>query len=220
MAQGEKQENKNLIKHSVCYLAFKRMFDIFASLLALIVLFPLFAVVAFKIKKQDGGPVFFKQVRVGKDFKKFEIIKFRTMRVGAENLEECLDEEALAKYKSEYKLFQDPRITKFGHKLRATSIDELPQLINILKGEMSFTGPRPILEDEMNTYYPDTKEKLVSMKPGLTGYWQAYERNLVTYESGVRQQMEMYYIENAGFWFDIKILFKTVATVLKQNGAI
>ena len=124
----------------------------------------------------------------------------------------------MEQYRTEFKIDNDPRITKIGNVLRKLSLDELPQLFNILKGDISIVGPRPIVEKETQIYGKDV-EKLLSVKPGLTGYWQAYARNNATYESGERQKMEMYYVDNNSLWLDIKILFKTVISVLKKEGA-
>lgn len=130
-----------------------------------------------------------------------------------------LTPEQIEQYKKEYKIDNDPRVTKIGKILRKTSLDELPQLLNILKGQLSVVGPRPIVEDELNKYTDEQRKKFLSVKPGLTGYWQAYARNNATYESGIRQRMEMHYVDNASFWFDLKIIFKTVVSVIKKTGA-
>lgn len=200
------------------YRIVKRSFDIVSAAAALILLSPVFFIIAIIIKQEDGGPVIYRQSRIGQNGKPILVYKFRSMRVGAENVEEMLTPEQLKRYRQEYKLDEDPRITRCGGKLRKTSLDELPQLVNIIKGEMSVIGPRPVLEDEL-LHYGQNRRKFLSIKPGLTGYWQAYARNTVTYESGERQRMEMYYIENAGVLLDIRILFKTISTVIKKKGA-
>ncbi len=138
--------------------------------------------------------------------------------MNVKNLEKLLTPEQLEQYRTEFKIDNDPRITKIGNVLRKLSLDELPQLFNILKGDISIVGPRPIVEKETQIYGDDVG-KLLSVKPGLTGYWQAYARNNATYESGERQKMEMYYIDNNSLWLDIRILFKTVFSVLKKEGA-
>ena len=122
-------------------------------------------------------------------------------------------------YYTEFKIDNDPRITKIGNILRKTSLDELPQLFNVLFNNMSLIGPRPLIESEIQMNYADTYQELLSVKPGVTGYWQAYARNNATYQSGERQEMELYYVHHASAWLDIKILFKTVITVLKREGA-
>lgn len=125
--------------------------------------------------------------------------------------------EQMKEYKENFKLENDPRITKIGKILRKTSLDELPQIINILKGELSIIGPRPIIEPELEKY-EENKEKFLSLTPGLTGYWQANGRSNTTYEE--RMQMELYYVDNMSFKLDIKIFFKTILSVIKREGAV
>lgn len=197
------------------YLTAKRVFDVVASVLALVLLSPLMLVIALLILLEDGGPVFYKHLRVGKDGELFQMYKFRTMRVNADDL---LTPEQLQEYQQEFKLENDPRVTRVGRTLRMSSLDELPQLLNILHGEMSFVGPRPIVEDEFENYTAEETAEFQSMKPGLTGYWQAYARNDATYLSGERQAMEMYYIHHASIWLDVRILFKTVDAVVHKSG--
>ena len=140
------------------------------------------------------------------------------MKMNVKNLEKLLTPEQLEQYRTEFKIDNDPRITKIGNVLRKLSLDELPQLFNILKGDISIVGPRPIVEKETQIYGDDV-EKLLSVKPGLTGYWQAYARNNATYESKEKKKMKMYYVEHNSLWLDIKILFKTVISVIKKEGA-
>ena len=206
-------------KRKTGYYICKRIFDVIVAALALIVLSPAFLVLAIMIKCQDGGPVFFKQMRIGKNRKEIGIYKFRSMKVGADRLEDVLTPEELEEYKKEFKLDHDPRITKIGQFLRKTSLDELPQLVNILCGSLSFVGPRPILEEEVHVYTEEEQEKFFSVTPGLTGYWQAYARNNATYATGERQKMELNYIERASLWFDFKILLRTVKVVILRDGA-
>lgn len=217
------------------FFFFKRAFDIFASLLASVVLIVPLAVVAVMIMIKDPGNPFYIQTRVGKGGKPLKILKFRTMRKNADKLEDMLTPEQLEEYKKEYKLDDDPRLigykkegdgkTCFGARLRQMSIDELPQIpYNILiKGDMSVVGPRPILREELEKYYtPAQQDDLLAVKPGLTGYWQAYARNDAKYQiggGGARQQMELYYIENMSPMLDIKIMFKTISSVLLRKGA-
>ncbi len=206
-------------KRKYIYLFFKRVFDVICSVLALIILSPVLLAVAILVKREDGGPVFYKHRRVGFHGAEIAIYKFRSMRVNADKLEDMLTPEQLAQYSKEFKVDNDPRITKIGNFLRRTSLDELPQLINILKGELSFVGPRPIMEKELLTYYPGEKGvRLLSVKPGLTGYWQAYARNNALYEDGERQKMELYYVKNHSFLLDLKILFATVGAVIRKSG--
>ncbi len=200
------------------YKVVKRVVDIAASLLGLIVLSPVFLILAMIIRLSDGGSVFYGHTRIGYKGKKISVYKFRSMKTNAGDLEKILTPEQLEQYVKEFKIDNDPRITKIGNFIRRTSLDELPQLINILKGELSIVGPRPIVEKETEIYGKDIA-KLLSVKPGLTGYWQAYARNNATYESGERQKMEMYYVDNCSLWLDIKILFRTVFSVIKEDGA-
>ena len=178
----------------------------------------MFIILAVIIRMSDGGSVFYGHTRVGYKGKKISVYKFRSMKTNAGDLEKILTPEQLEQYVKEFKIDNDPRITKIGGFLRKTSLDELPQLINILKGELSIVGPRPIVEKETEIYGKDIA-KLLSVKPGLTGYWQAYARNNATYESGERQRMEMYYVEHCSLWMDIKILFRTVFSVIREDGA-
>ena len=200
------------------YHFIKRAIDIVCSALGILVLLPVFLIVGFLVKWEDGGKVFYGHLRVGQNGKKIRVYKFRSMKMNVGNLEKLLTPEQLEQYKKEFKIDNDPRITRIGNFIRKTSIDELPQLLNILTGDISIVGPRPIVEKETEIYGDDIA-KLLSVKPGLTGYWQAYARNNATYESGERQKMEMYYVDNNSLWLDIKILFKTVESVLKKEGA-
>ena len=141
------------------------------------------------------------------------------MKLHADKLEDMLTPEELARYYKEFKLDNDPRVTKVGAFIRRHSIDELPQFVNILKGDMAFIGPRPLVQKEVDVNYPDNKELLLSIKPGLTGYWQAFARNNVGYENGERQKMELYYIERSCWSLDLKILLRTAQVVLTGDGA-
>ena len=208
---------KTAEKSSMYYLV-KRAFDIVVSMIGIVVSLPILIVVSILIKLEDNGNVLYKHQRVGKDGKPLYMYKFRSMKKLDKPLEEILTPEQLYQYRTEFKIDNDPRITKIGNVIRKTSIDELPQLFNILLGDMSLVGPRPITKEEVELYGKD-KSLLLSVKPGLTGYWQAYGRNNVTYESGERQKMELYYCNNQSLVFDVKILFKTVVSVIKKDGA-
>lgn len=214
------------------YFIVKKCFDFFAAFLASIILIIPFVVISLVIMVKDRGSPFYVQERVGKNGTPIHIAKFRSMKMGADHLEDMLSPELLEEYRREYKLEDDPRLIGwqkhgdgkkcFGGIIRKTSLDELPQIIwNILiKGDMSIVGPRPILEDELyNNYTPEQQKALLSVKPGLTGYWQAYARNNANYNTGERQQMELYYVAHASVWLDIKIIFATVGAVLKGRGA-
>nr|WP_246098593.1 sugar transferase [Saccharibacillus brassicae] len=193
--------------------------DAVASLIGLILLSPVFLILAILIKVEDPkGPVFFKQKRFGRNSKMFNIYKFRSM---ATNAEQRLKEDPVLYQKyvaNNYKLEQgeDPRITSIGRFLRKTSLDELPQLLNVLKGEMSLVGPRPIVAQELKEY-KDRKNDLLSVKPGVTGYWQVSGRSDVGYPE--RVDLELYYVYHRTIWLDIRILFSTVVSVLLKRGA-
>lgn len=223
---------ENSLKQDKVYLLFKRCFDIASSFcVSILLLFPLLILASIVMIKDPGNP-FYVQKRVGQNGKEIHLAKLRSMRKGADNLEAMLTPEQLEQYKKEYKLDDDPRLIGyrvkgdsercFGAFLRRSSLDELPQIIwNIcIKGDMSVVGPRPILQNELEENYTLEEQKLfLSVKPGLTGYWQAYARNNAHYEDGKRQQMELYYVQNASFWLDIKIIFATVGAVLHKRGA-
>ena len=208
---------KELSDNKPGYNFVKRCGDLFLSFIA----FPAFAVVylivAILLKIQDGGPVLYKAERVGLDGKHFYMYKFRTMKLNADKLEDFLSPDELKEYRKEYKLENDPRVTKMGNILRKTSMDELPQIINIIKNDMSLIGPRPIVEKETEMY-GDKKSLFLSVKPGLTGYWQAYARNDVGYTDGRRQEMELHYIKNRSVRLDIKIFFATIKRVITKKG--
>lgn len=183
----------------------KRVFDFIISLIGVIVLSPIILIVTLVVKFTSPGPMLFKQRRIGKNNVEFEIYKFRTMRIDTPNVPTHLLENP------------EQWITPVGKFLRKTSLDELPQLFNILKGDMTIIGPRPIVEKEISKY-GDKAEKLFSVVPGLAGYWQANGRSDTTYEE--RVEMDMYYIDNMSFYLDVKILFQTAISVLKGEGAI
>ena len=201
-----------------CYECFKRIFDLVVSLVAVIVLSPVLLVISLAIRLEDRGPILYRAQRVGRGGKPITVYKFRSMRMHADRLEDMLTPEELEEYKKNYKLEHDPRITKVGAFLRKTSLDELPQLFNILVGTLSLVGPRPVLQEETELY-GDKRELLLSCKPGLTGLWQVRGRSNVTYENGRRQALEMQYVSQRSLWLDIKILFWTVGAVVRMDGA-
>ena len=208
------ERNRNSV-----YAVSKRAFDICASAVAIILLSPVLLIISAIVYLGDPGPVIYGQLRIGKNGKAFKMWKFRSMYKNADKMIDQLTDEQRRQYITEFKIDNDPRITPVGNFLRKTSLDELPQLFNVLCNDMSLVGPRPMIESEIQTYYADMFDTLLSVKPGVTGYWQAYARNNATYQSGQRQQMELYYIHNASAWLDIKILSKTVISVLKREGA-
>ena len=195
----------------------KRLFDIIVSFLGLLILSPLFLLLTILIKCDSKGPVFFIQKRVGRNGKKFGIFKFRTMRINAEELIASFTPEQLKESKENFKLKNDPRITRVGKFLRNTSLDELPQLINIFIGNMSLVGPRPIVEEELE-WYGEKKNVLLSVRPGLTGWWATNGRSEVSYPE--RCDYELYYVYNCSLLLDIKILFKTFSAVFSRKGAM
>ncbi|TAK78484.1 MAG: exopolysaccharide biosynthesis protein [Aquabacterium sp.] len=188
--------------------------------LALLLMFsPLLLMVTWMIWKRDGLPVFFGHYRVGRDGKLFRCLKFRTMARDAERmLAELLrdDPAARAEWEKDQKLTHDPRITPVGHFLRRTSLDELPQLFNVLRGEMSLVGPRPITVGELKRY-GGVRWHYLSVRPGMTGLWQVSGRNNTTYEE--RVALDRSYVEQRSMWLDLRILFKTVGVVVARDGA-
>lgn len=199
------------------YIKIKRVIDVIFASIALILLSPVFAIIAIAIKIDSKGPVFFAHKRIGKNGNIIKLYKFRSMVINAEELIKSFTPEQMREYKENYKLTNDPRITKVGKFLRKTSLDELPQLINIINGDLSIIGPRPVVADELEKYGVN-KDKFLSVTPGLTGYWAANGRSNTTYEQ--RMEMELYYIDNLSLKMDIKVFFKTILSVLKKEGAI
>ncbi|HDC4245186.1 TPA: undecaprenyl-phosphate galactose phosphotransferase WbaP, partial [Escherichia coli] len=206
----------NLAKASSRIL--KRIFDLVGSIAIIITISPLLLYIYNKVKK-DGGPAIYSHERIGKGGKIFKCLKFRSMVTNSkEVLEDLLSKDIQAKqeWEATFKLKNDPRITKIGHFLRRTSLDELPQLFNVLKGEMSLVGPRPIITAELEKYNDEVAYYLLS-KPGMTGLWQVSGRSDVDYET--RVYLDTWYVKNWSMWNDIAILFKTIGVVLKKDGA-
>ena len=206
-------------KEKPIFFFIKRCIDIILSLLGLIILSPVFLLIAILIKKEDHGNVFYKHKRIVHMNKDIYIYKFRSMTNKYKTFDEfyqTLSDEQKQEWDENFKLENDPRITKIGNFLRKTSLDELPQIINILKGDMSVIGPRPVVNDEIEKY-GNQKAKFLSVKPGLTGYWAANGRSATTYEDRIK--LELYYIDHCSLLLDIKIFFKTILSVLKKEGA-
>ncbi len=197
------------------YSFFKRIFDIIFSAIGLIVLSPLMLIVAIIIKIDSSGPVLFKQNRVGKGGTIFMMYKFRSMCTDAE-----IQLDKLKKHNQKdgpvFKIFNDPRVTRFGRIIRRTSIDELPQLVNILKGDMSFVGPRPPIPYEVSQYN-DYQLQRITVKPGLTCYWQIGGRSNLSFDDWI--ELDIKYIHERSFWTDLKILLRTLPAVLRRDGA-
>ncbi|MFS8354562.1 sugar transferase [Bacillus nitratireducens] len=198
------------------YLFMKRLMDMVGALCGLILLLPIFFIVALLIKLEDPkGPIFFKQNRVGKNEKEFGMYKFRSMVTGAEEkLKELLQHNEVSG--AMFKMKDDPRVTKIGKFIRKTSIDELPQLLNVLKGEMSLVGPRPPLPREVKEYTSYDKQRLL-VTPGCTGLWQVTERNSVGFKEMV--ELDLTYIQHRSLWFDVKLIFKTVLVLFGSKDA-
>ncbi len=199
------------------YIVIKRVLDIVISFFGMIILSPIFLIIAAIIKLDSKGPVFFVHKRIGKDGKEIGIYKFRTMVDNAEDLIKEFTDEQKKEFRECYKLQHDPRVTKIGKFLRKTSLDELPQILNILKGDLSIIGPRPVIKEELEKYGRN-REKFISVKPGLTGYWAANGRSDTTYAE--RVQMELFYIDNMSLGLDIQVFLKTIVAVIKKEGAI
>lgn len=193
----------------------KRAIDFVGSICMGICLSPLITLIAIIIKMEDRGPIFYRRRVVGLDGEHFDAFKFRTM---VENADEVLVKAPflMAEFQKNYKLRDDPRLTKAGKVLRKMSIDELPQLYNVLKGQMSLVGPRMVTPEELERYGSFKKER-TRFKPGITGYWQVNGRQEVDYDE--RIQMDMFYMKHWNIWFDIQILFKTLLKVIGMEGA-
>lgn len=200
---------------------FKRIMDICGAIVGIAILIPLtFVVKIVNILNKDYGPLFYSHERLGKNGKHFKMYKFRSMCMNSQEILEKLlkeDEEARKEWEEHRKLNDDPRITKIGKVLRKTSLDEFPQFLNVLKGEMSLVGPRAVIDGEIDKF-GDFKDAVLSVKPGVTGYWATHGRSETSYEE--RVEMEFYYVSNNSIFMDIGILLKTVISVIKKEGAI
>lgn len=197
----------------------KRLTDTIIASVALIFLLPVLVPIALLVRLSDGGPAIFRQKRIGRNGKEFFCLKFRSMHVdAAQQLKELLERDPLAReeWKATQKLENDPRITRLGNFLRKTSLDELPQLINIIKGEMSIVGPRPIVRNEIEKYGEHFRH-YSSVRPGLTGLWQVSGRSETTYDERVALDVE--YVQDRSYFMDLKIMAMTVPAVLTSDGA-
>ena len=199
------------------YSVTKKSMDLILSFIGLILLIPVFLILAILVKLDSKGPVFYAHTRKGKNRSDIKIYKFRTMYSNSDEIFESFSDEQKEEYYKNFKLDNDPRVTKVGDFLRRTSLDEIPQLANVLKGDLSLVGPRPIVEKEI-CKYGQYADKLFSVIPGITGYWQSHGRSDTSYEE--RIEMDMYYIDNRSILLDIKIMFKTVISVIKKEGAV
>lgn len=215
------EKKESTAKVGVLYYVCKKIIDILAGLTGtiLIIFITIFVAIMRLVKKENDGPIFYTQIRVGKNGKQFKLYKYRSMVMNAdEKLKDYLEknEKAREEYKKYKKLKKDPRITTVGKFLRRTSLDEFPQFINVLKGDMSFVGPRPYLYREKEDM-GESFNKIVSVKPGITGYWQVNGRNDVDFQD--RLNMDTYYIEHRGLVMDFKIILKTFFKTLRKEGA-
>ena len=209
MKKKKKQYSKKYF-----YKIIKTIFDLFFSSIILIVGLPIFLIIASLIKLSSRGPIFYLQERIGKNNIPFRCIKFRTMYPEAKDILENLlmkDEKLKKEFEATHKLKNDPRITTIGKLLRKTSLDELPQFINVLRGEMSIVGPRPIVKDEIIKYEENFK-KVSSINPGITGLWQVSGRNNLSYKR--RVILDLNYVENYNFLMDLRILIRTLGVIL------
>ena len=217
--QGDRRISRSL--QSLDGELFKRLFDILFSLSVLILFAPVYLLLAFLIALSSSGPIFYVQERVGKNRKRFYCLKFRTM---VENADDILLEimenspHLRQEFEDNFKLKQDPRITGIGRFLRMTSLDEFPQFWNVLKGDMSVVGPRPLVEEELPRYGRHIN-KILTIRPGITGLWQVSGRNDIPYPR--RVQIDLYYANDKNLWMDMWILFKIIGVVIfpKNNGA-
>lgn len=205
----EKRESR------LIYSLFKRLIDVIGSLIGLIILSPILIIIGILIKLESRGPIIFSQKRVGLNGEEFKMYKLRSMVSNAEELKEKLTEQNEMSGPM-FKMKDDPRITKVGKFIRKTSIDELPQLINVLKGDMSLVGPRPSLPNEVKNFESWMLKRL-NVKPGLTCYWQVMGRNNIEFEEWMK--LDIKYVNERNFWLDIKLIFKTFFVLFGDENA-
>ena len=215
MAMERLKVNPAKVNERPFYHVVKRLFDIVASACALILLSPLFLFLVIKIKSEDGGPAFYSQERIGKDEKPFKMWKFRSMVVDADKMLDKLEDQNEIDG-AMFKIKDDPRVTRIGHVIRKYSLDELPQLWNVLIGDMSLVGPRPPLPSEVEEYTNYDKQRLTVM-PGCTGLWQVTRRSEADFDEMV--WLDIVYINHSGVWEDLKLIIKTVLVMVHPNGA-
>ncbi len=199
----------------------KRALDVTIAFVLLVALVPVWLIIAFMIRREDGGPVLYRQHRIGLKARRFEMLKFRSMKVDSDDAPlRALVERALAgragAANGSFKLDADPRITRVGRWLRATSLDELPQLLNVLRGDMSLVGPRPALAWEMEQFPPRYRRR-TDVMPGMTGLWQVSGRSKV--DTLGMLELDLQYVEKASWWLDFRILVRTIPTLVRGDGA-
>ncbi|MGO1337271.1 MAG: sugar transferase [Leuconostoc fallax] len=214
---GTCKQKHIVVRRNKSYLFVKRVIDYVGSTIGIILFSPILLIIAIVIKLEDGGPVIFKQERIGHNGRHFNIYKFRSMRIDAEELKTKL----LAQNEVEgamFKMRDDPRVTRFGKFIRKHSLDELPQFFNVFLGDMSLVGPLPPLVDEVETYDDYEKQRLL-VRPGLSGLWQISGRNNLSFAEMV--ELDLQYIQTRSIWLDIKIMLKTAwdMVAIKKNGA-
>lgn len=216
-----RSRHRDLSRHRLDGDFAKRLFDVMFSLSILILFLPVYLVLAMLIAVSSPGPIFYVQERVGKNYQPFGCIKFRTM---VENADELLldiietSPDLREEFEDSFKLKQDPRITAIGRFLRLTSLDEFPQFWNVLKGDMSVVGPRPLVPEELPKYGRHM-DKILTIRPGITGLWQVSGRNDIPYHH--RVQIDVYYVNFQNFWLDLWLIIKTIGVIVstKNNGA-
>ena len=215
MAMERLKVNPAKVNDRPFYHVVKRLFDIVASACALILLSPLFLFLVIKIRSEDGGPAFYSQERIGKNEKPFKMWKFRSMIVDADKMLDKLEDQNEVDG-AMFKIKDDPRVTRIGHVIRKYSLDELPQLWNVLIGDMSLVGPRPPLPSEVEEYTNYDKQRLTVM-PGCTGLWQVTRRSEADFDEMV--WLDIVYINHSGAWEDLKLIIKTILVMIHPNGA-
>ena len=216
MTQKKIHIDERKLQHQYGYRFIKRLFDVVASSVAVVILSPVFLIIAIAIKINDpAGPVFYTQTRVGKDGKPFKMFKFRSMVTNADELLERLRDQNEVEG-AMFKMKDDPRITKVGKFIRKYSLDELPQLLNVVGGSMSIVGPRPPLPFEVEEYTDYDRQRLM-VKPGATGMWKVGWRNALSFDQMV--ELDLTYINERSIWLDLKIMFETVKVMIKPNAA-
>lgn len=212
-------EKDIVVRKRIVYPFFKRLFDIVVGILGVLLLLPVSIIVKIiNILNKDFSPVFYSHTRIGKNGKEFKLYKFRSMVPNADEvLKELLKQEKYAnEWKENHKFEKDPRITKVGNFLRKSSLDELPQFINVLKGDMSLIGPRPLVKGELDLH-DGNHEIYEKVRPGITGWWACNGRSTTTYKK--RLELEYYYVNNMSLWLDIKCILGTIKAVLCKTGA-
>lgn len=208
----------DMYKRKIFYSIIKRLFDFFSSLLGIIILSPIFLIVIILKLLIDHQAPFYAHKRVGKNGKEFKMIKFQSMRKDNRPIEEILTPEQLEEWRTEYKVTNDPRVTKLGKFLRKTSIDELPQLFNVLVGTLSVVGYRAVVKKELEEKYSEEEQKLLlKTRPGITGFWTSHGRSDIPYNERVK--LELYYCYKRSLWLDFRILWHTFLRLFKSGEA-